>query len=347
MSDREAWLALTVEEAIEPGLPICDPHHHFWDYPGSRYLLDEFVADIGAGHRVVKTVFVECKQFYRSEGPEEFRPVGETEFIDRIAGPVNTLSGVTDVAAGIVGFADLSLGPAVQPVIEAQLEASRRFRGIRYASAWDENDGVHNAHTHPPRGLLGDQVFREGLACLEKPGLSFDAWLYHPQIPELTDLARAFPGLTIVLNHMAGPLGIGPYAGKREEVFEVWRRNMEELANCENVSIKLGGLTMSMSGFGWSKREIPPGSRELAEAMGPYYRSCIEQFGVQRCMFESNFPVDRASCSYTVQWNAFKRLSSGYSDEERSALFHDTANRIYRLNIESLSREDPGSPAPA
>jgi L-fuconolactonase len=331
MKDREAWLALTVEAAIEP-LPICDPHHHLWDYPGSRYLIDEFVADIGGGHRVGKTVFVECKQFYRNEGPKEFRAVGETAFIDRIAGPVNTRSGVTDVAAGIVGFADLSLGFAVQPVIEAHLEASRRFRGVRHASAWDDSDRVHDAHTNPPQGLLGDPAFREGLACLEKLGLTYDAWLYHPQIPELTNLARAFPGLTIVLDHMAGPLGIGPYAGQRDEIFEGWRSNMADLANCENVSVKLGGLTMSMSGFGWHKRQTPPGSRELAEVMGPYYQSCIEQFGVQRCMFESNFPVDRVSCSYTVQWNAFKRLSSGNSDAEKSALFHDTATRIYRLN---------------
>jgi L-fuconolactonase len=325
-------LGLMVEEAIEPGLPICDPHHHLWDYPGSRYLIDELAADLGAGHRVTKTVFVECKQFYRREGPVEFRPVGETGFIDRIAGPLETRSGVTDIAAGIVGFADLSLGHEVQAVIETHLEASSRFRGVRHASAWDESDRVHNAHTNPPRGLLGDKEFHAGLACLQKPGLSFDAWLYHPQIPELTNLARAFPDLTIVLNHMAGPLGIGPYAGHRKEVFGVWKGNMAELANCENVSVKLGGLTMSMSGFGWHKREAPAGSLELAEAMAPYYRSCIEQFGVQRCMFESNFPVDRASCSYTVLWNAFKRLTSGYSQAERSALFHDTAIRIYRLD---------------
>jgi len=332
MIDREAWLAQTVEEAIEPDLLICDPHHHIWDYPRSRYLVDEFVVDIGGGHRVIKTVFVECKQFYRNEGPEEFRPVGETVFVDSVAGPARTDSGVSEVAAGIVGFADLSLGSGVQAVLDAHLDASKRFRGVRHASAWDESDRVHNAHTNPPRGLLGNHMFRQGLACLEKLGLSYDAWLYHPQIPELTNLARAFPDLNIVLDHMAGPLGIGPYAGHREEVFEIWRSNMAELANCENVSVKLGGLTMSMSGFGWQKREIPPGSRELAEVMGPYYRSCIEQFGVQRCMFESNFPVDRASCSYTVQWNAFKRLTRGYSDAERSALFHDTAIGIYRLD---------------
>ncbi len=268
----------------------------------------------------------------RSDGPDELRPVGETEFVDQLAGQVETRCGVSEVAAGIVGFADLTLGPAVQPVLEAHLEASSRFRGVRHASAWDESERIHNAHTNPPRGLLGSREFRQGLACLEQQGLSFDAWLYHPQIPELTVLARAFPGLSMVLNHMAGPLGIGPYCGHREEVFRQWSSHLAELANCENVSVKLGGLSMTMSGFGWHKREAPPGSLELAEVMGPYYRTCIEHFGVERCMFESNFPVDRISCSYTVLWNAFKRLSSGYSGAERAALLHDTASRIYRLD---------------
>jgi len=331
VADREKWLSLTAEAAIEPELLICDPHHHLWDYPGSRYLIDEFSADIGGGHRVDKTVFVECRQFYRSDGPDAFRPVGETEFIDRIAGPVNTRSGVTDVAAGIVGFADLSLGSAVQPVIEAHLEASRRFRGVRHASAWDASDRVHNAHTNPPQYLFHDPEFRVGLACLERQGLSFDAWLFHPQIPELTDLAQAFPDLTVVLNHMAGPLGIGPYAENRDKEFANWEHSMAGLARCANVYIKLGGRCLTMAGFGWHKREAPPGSAELAATIGPYYRTCIEYFGPEHCMFESNFPVDRASCSYTVLWNAFKRLTEDYSASERAALFHDTASRVYRL----------------
>ncbi len=277
-------------------------------------------------------MFVECRQFYRGDGPVDLKPVGETEFVDRLAGPVETRFGVSDVAAGIVGFADLSLGPAVQPVLEAHMEASVRFRGVRHASAWHESERIHNAHTNPPQGLLGSSAFRQGLACLEKLGLSFDAWLYHPQLAELAELARLFPNLSIVLDHMAGPLGIGPYSGHREEVFAAWRGALAELAQCANVAVKLGGLTMTMSGFGWHKREAPPGSEELAQAMGPYYQACIELFGPGRCMFESNFPVDRASCSYTVLWNAFKRLSSGYSAAERAALFHDTASRIYRLD---------------
>lgn len=335
MADRNAWLALTREEAIEPELQICDPHHHLWDHPGSRYLVDEFLADIGGdssvGHKVVNTVFVECLQFYRPTGPVELMPVGETEFIDGIAGVYSTASGQTHVAAGIVGFADLALGTAVQTVLEAHIAASPRFSGIRHASAWDKSDQVHNAHTNPTPYLLQSQQFRQGLTCLQRLGLSYDAWVYHPQIPQLADLARAFPELTIVLDHMAGPLGIGPYAGQRDEVFSAWRDNLSGLARYNNVFVKLGGRTMNMAGFAWHKRALPPGSVEVAETMGPYYRTCIDLFGAERCMFESNFPVDRASCSYTVLWNAFKRLSGDYSPAERAALFHGTANRVYRL----------------
>ncbi|MCH9027884.1 MAG: amidohydrolase family protein [Proteobacteria bacterium] len=332
MTDQIPWLARTTEEAIEPDLLICDPHHHLWDLPESRYLVDELLKDIGGGHRVTTTVFVECVQMYRTDGPDEMRPVGETEFMERITGASESRAGNVRVAAGIVGFAELTLGPAVQQVIEAHMKESSRIRGLRYASAWDASEQIRNAHTKPPKDLLQNRAFRAGFACLGKLGLSFDAWLYHPQIPELADLARAFPDITIVLDHIGGPLGIGPYAGKREDVFALWRKNITELAQCANVVVKLGGLTMTMSGFGWHKRDAPPGSIELAEAMAPYYQTCIDCFGVERCMFESNFPVDRASCAYTIQWNAFKRLTQGYSQAERSALFHDTATRVYRLD---------------
>jgi len=332
MTEQIPWQARTAEKAIEPDLLICDPHHHLWDLPGSRYLVDELLQEIGGGHRVTRTVFVECLQMYRTDGPTELQPVGETEFVARITRECEGRADDVRVAAGIVGFADLTLGLPVQQVIEAHMRASKRFRGIRYTSAWDASDRIHNSHTNPPKDLLQSRAFRAGFACLSKLDLSFDAWVYHPQIPELADLARAFPEVTIVLDHIGGPLGIGPYADKREDVFALWRKNIAELAQCANVVVKLGGLTMTMSGFGWHKRDVPPGSVELAEAMGPYYRTCIECFGVERCMFESNFPVDRASCSYTIQWNAFKRLTQGYSQTERSALFHDTATRIYRLD---------------
>lgn len=331
MTEPLPWLERTREAILEPDLPLCDPHHHLWVYPSSRYLLDEFLHDVDSGHRIAATVYVECLQFYRTDGPEPLRPVGETEFVERVAAAHARTTGSRRIAAGIVGFADLTLGTGVLPVLEAQLAASDRFRGIRYATAWDASPEVRKAHTNPPPGLLGDPAFRAGLACLPRFGLSFDAWLYHTQFGELTDLARVFPELPIVLNHMGGPLGIGPYAGRREQVFAEWRRGLEDLARCPNVSVKLGGRTLTMSGFGWHKRDAPPGSAELAEAMGPYYRACIDLFGPARCMFESDFPVDRASCSYAVLWNAFKRLSREYSAADRSALLCDTAVRVYRL----------------
>jgi predicted TIM-barrel fold metal-dependent hydrolase len=331
MTALTEWLSRTTETALEPELPICDPHHHLWEYPTSRYLREEFLQDIDAGHRVLKTVHIECLMWYRSAGPAELRPVGETEFIHRVAELDERACGQRRIAAGIVGFADLTLGAAVLPVLKAHLAASDRFKGIRYATAWDPSSEIRATHTHPTAGLLLDPTFRAGFECLARLGLSFDAWLYHTQFPDLAHLARAFPTVTIVLDHMGGPLGIGPYAGRRAELLADWRARLAERAGCPNVVVKLGGRTMPMSGYGWHKRHAPPGSEELAAAMAPYYRVCIELFGAQRCMFESNFPFDRASCSYVVLWNAYKRVSQDYSAAERRALFHDTAERVYRL----------------
>ncbi len=295
-------------------------------------MLEELVAD-AEGHRVQKTVFVECMSMYNVDLPESLRPVGETEFVQGIAAQsASGQYGPMRAAAGIVGFADLCLGEAVDEVLEAHMRASpSRFRGIRHASGWHASDAIRNSHTRPHAGLLLEATFRRGFACLEKRGLSFDAWLYHPQLHELLDLARAFEGTTIVLDHVGGPLGIGPYVDRRSEVVDSWRRAIGELSNCPNVVVKLGGLTMPICGFGFNKREKPPSSIELADTLGPYYLFCIEQFGPDRCMFESNFPVDKASCSYGVLWNAFKRISQGFDAQERAALFHDTAARAYRL----------------
>ena len=330
MDDRTEWLSKTHEAPLDPDLEICDAHHHLWDRGGHRYLAEEFTHDT-TGHRVTKSVYVECLSMYREDGPEALRPVGETEFVDRITSAAPSQGSGLQVTAGIVGFADLTLGSAAGPVLEAHMEASARFRGIRYATAWDASDKVHDAHTKPGRHLLGAADFREGFQCLGALGLTFDAWLYFHQIPELIDLARAFPETTIILNHVGGPIGIGPHAGKREEVFTTWKTHIAELARCDNVFVKLGGMTMSLAGFGWHKRDKPAGSVELAEAMAPYFGACIERFGPDRCMFESNFPVDGTGASYTVLWNAFKRVAEGYSADERRALFHDTAVRTYKI----------------
>ena len=331
VTEREAWLKQTMEDPLDPDLPICDPHHHLWDRPGSRYVLEDLLQDTGAGHNIVQTVFVECRSEYRTDGPEEMRPLGETEFVESIA--VRSASGqygAMRAAAGIVGFADLTLGAAVAPVLEAHTAASKdRFRGIRHISAWDGSPDIRSSAG--TAGLLLDPKFREGFACLQQYGLSFDAWLYHPQIADLTDLAKAFPGTTIILDHVGGPLAIGPYAGQREKVFEDWKEAIAALSTCPNVVVKLGGLGMPICGFDWHERAAPPPSEELAATMAPYYMWCVEQFGASRCMFESNFPVGKVSYSYTVMWNAFKRIARDFSPEDRAALFHDTAVRAYRL----------------
>jgi L-fuconolactonase len=332
----QAWLDQHIEEALEPELPICDPHHHLWDYPHSRYLLDELLQDTGGGHNIRQTVFVECMAMYRQDGPEIMRPVGETEFVQGIAAQsASGQYGPCRAAAGIVSFADLMLGEGVIPVLQAHRAASQnRFRGVRHACSWDASDDIRNSHTRPPEHLYLQAKFREGFACLEEQGLVFDSWIYHTQLHELASLAREFPGVTIVLDHMGGPLGIGPYADKRAEVFELWQQGICELAACDNVVVKLGGLAMPINGFDWHKRSVPPSSEELAEVTAPYYLFCIEQFGVQRCMFESNFPVDKVSCSYTVLWNSFKRMVEDFSPQEKAALFHDTAVKVYSLEAE-------------
>jgi len=329
---REDWLAQVQEPIIEPALPICDPHPHLWDHPDSRYLLDELLADTGSGHNVVSTVFVECASMYRADGPEAVRPVGETEFVNGIAAmSASGGYGATRACAGIVSFADLCLGTQVGEVLDAHLAASPRFRGIRHAAGWDADDRVRNSHTNPTEGLLLDPEFRKGFAELGKRGLSFDAWLYHPQIGQLTDLARAFPDTVIIFDHFGGPLGIGPYAGQREEIFIQWKQDVAALAECGNVYAKLGGLVMPINGFGFHKQDTPPTSDEIVAATSRYFRHAIECFGAERCMFESNFPVDKQSCSYPVLWNAFKKLVADASDTEKQWLFHDSACAAYRI----------------
>ena len=320
----------TDEAPLEPDLPICDTHHHLWRRPDNPYLLDDFLRDASGGHRIVSSVAVECGAMYREAGLPELRPVGETEFLEGIATENATAGSPTTVAAAIVAYADLALGDAVAGVLEAHLEASpTRLRGIRYSTMWDASDSFRSV---PRAGLLQDTAVRQGFARLQPLGLSFDAWLYHPQLPELVELARDFPEVAVILDHIGGPLGLGPYEGRREEVFQAWSADITALSSCPNVVLKLGGVGSLRSGYDWHTRDSGPGSAELAEAMRPYFEFCIEKFGAGRCMFESNFPVDRVSYSYGSVWNAFKMLSRGYSETERAALFHDTATRVYRLD---------------
>lgn len=322
-----------IEEVLEPELVICDPHHHLWDLNGSRYLLSEFAADIGQGHRIESTVFVECTAFYSDEGPANLRYVGETAAIAELGNQADSgRYGPSRIAAGIVGRVDLNDVSTVEQALDAHLRAGQgRFKGVRHCAAWDPAPSIRRSHTDPPPNLYRSVAFQQGFAKLEPAGLSFDAWLYHPQIPDLTALARAFPDTPIMLDHVGGPLGIGPYAGRRDEVFAQWAGDIGELARCENVWVKLGGLGMTVCGFSFPKEEPRASSERLADAWRPYVDTCIEAFGAGRAMFESNFPMDKVSCSYTVLWNAFKRLAAGASAEEKAALFHDNAQAFYRL----------------
>ena len=334
------WLALTQEPALEPEIPICDPHHHFWDFraariPHQRYLLHELVSDISSGHNVRSTVFVEARAMYRADGPEEMRPVGEVEFVQGLAAAsASGLYGPARAAAAIVGHADLTLGERVQPVLEALQAASpNRFRGIRHSVTWDPHPEVENTAAHKMEGQLGSKDFRAGARVLARMGLSLEGWLFFPQLSELADFSRAVPDLTIILNHIGGLLRVGPYANRDDEVLAIWRSGIAAVADCPNVNIKLGGIGMPRTGFDWHARNKPIGSEELAESMAPFMTYCIEQCGPDRSMFESNFPVDKVSYSYNVMYNAFKRLSKGYSASERAAMFHDTAARVYRIDV--------------
>ena len=335
-ADRDAWLELTTEDAIDPGLPICDPHHHLWDRPGDRYMIDEVTSDLGSGHNVVQTLFVECGSMYRALEPGKMRSVGEVDFVRGIAAQSDSgLYGPSRVAAGIVGFADLNLGAAVAPVLEALDSAgSGRFRSIRHACSWDAFEELQSARSSHP-GMMADAKFREGFDVLQRMGYGFDALVYHPQLSELADLAGAFPDAVIILNHIGRPLGVGPYAGRRDEVFQVWKKDMTALAERPNVVVKVGGLGNQVSGFDWHTRSVPPDSTELAETTAPYYLHTIEAFGPERCMFESNFPVDKNSYSYTVVWNSFKRMTASFTAAEKTQLFHDTAATAYRLPLVS------------
>ena len=331
------WLALTPEPALEPEIPICDPHHHFWDYrtqriPYQRYLLHELAADISSGHNVRSTVFVEARSMYRTAGPEEMRSVGEVEFVQGLAAAsASGVYGPGRAAAAIIGHADLKLGDRVEAVLDALQAASpNRFRGIRHSVSWDSHSGMDNRES---QGVLATDNFRAGARVLARKGMSLEGWMNASQLPELADFAKAVPDLTVILNHIGGLMRTGPYAGREDEVMAAWRTGIAAVAACPNVNMKLGGIGMPRTGFDWHERDQPIGSEELAESMAPLMNYCIEQFGPSRCMFESNFPVDKVSYSYHVMYNAFKRLSKGYSATERADMFHDTAARVYRIEV--------------
>jgi L-fuconolactonase len=331
------WLALTQEDILEPDLPICDPHHHFWDFrlgriPYQRYLLPELIADVDQGHNVRSTVFIEARAMYRADGAIEMRPVGEVEFVQGLAAAsASGLYGKTRAAATIIGHADLKGGDRVAPVLEALQAASpNRFKGIRHIVTWNADPRVESRERE---GVLALPEFRAGAKVLARMNLTLDTICCWPQLPEMVAFARAVPELTIIMNHLGGLNRTGPFAGKDDEVMPAWRAGMADLATCPNVLLKLGGMGMPRFGFDWHLRDMPVGSEELARQIAPLMDYCIEKFGPDRCMFESNFPVDKVSFSHPVLYNAFKRYSEGFLPEERHALFHDTAGKAYRVAI--------------
>ena len=331
---RNDWLARRQEEIIEPDLPIVDPHHHLVERPETgRYLLPELLADTNSGHNIVATVYLEWLSMYRADGPAEMKPVGEVEFANGVAAmAASGAYGKTRACDGIVGLADLALGGAVEKVLQAEIAAGGgRFKGIRYISATDPDQAAWGSPVTRPPGMLMQSKVREGFAKLAPLGLVFDSFMFHPQIGDLIDLARAFPETPIVLDHVGGAIGLGRYKGKRDEVFAEWSDRIKELATCPNVHVKLGGLGMRVFGFDVHEQPEPPSSETLAGLWRPHIETCIAAFGPERSMFESNFPVDKGSGSYQVFWNAFKRIAAGCSAGEKAALFSGTASRFYKL----------------
>ncbi|WP_108661219.1 amidohydrolase family protein [Acuticoccus kandeliae] len=334
---RHDWLADTQEAAIDPARVIIDPHHHLWERPESPYLAPDLVKDLKAGHNVVATVYVEAHAHYREGGDPLLRPIGEVEFAAEVGRVAATTRGTPRIAAGIIGTADLNAGARVGKVLDLMIVAGEgRFCGIRSSSVHHPDPEARGSMLNYPPGVLEGPAFREGLAELMRRGLTFDAWMYHTQLDDVIDLARAFPDLPIILNHVGGAIGIGPYADKRDEVFAVWREAILRVGECPNIRVKIGGLGMRLFGFGLHDLPKAPSSETVAEVLRPYVETAIEAFGPDRAMFESNFPVDKGSFSYVVFWNALKRITAAMSEDEKTDLFARTAARTYALPVPEL-----------
>ena len=330
MFNNSAWLAQIKEDVLDPDRDIVDPHHHLWPQPSMGYNLAELLSDTTDGHCVSQTVYMECGAAYFEDGPEHLKCVGETEFIATAAKLAREEGGPTQIA-GLVARADLRDGNLDSTLEAHEAAAEGLFRGIRQAGACAEGiEGLIIPGGAEAR-LFEQDAFRRGVEHLGAKGLTFDTWLYHFQLPEFIELARAIPDTTMILDHFGTPLGVGPFADQREAIFEKWKSDIEALAKCPNVFMKLGGLAMPDNGFGWYGREMPPTSDEFVDAQLPYYEHTIAYFGPERCMFESNFPVDRLSVGYRVLWNAFKKMTSHFSEEDKNLMFSGVARKVYRL----------------
>ena len=330
-SEHLKWLAQVEEEIVDPDRPIVDPHHHLWtDAVLPRYMLDDLWADTESGHNVVKTVFVECNASYRESGPEQLRSLGEVEFVVAAARESAESRGGRAEISAIVSHADLTLD-GIEEILDQHARAGQGlFRGVRHIGARDDDDALL-IPGRAPAGLYRGEEFRRGLKALGRLGCSFDAWHYYHQNSSFAELARAVPDTLMVLDHFGTPIGVGQYANRRDEVFDAWKESVSEVAQCPNVVAKLGGLAMPDNGMGWMGRDLPPTSDEFQEVQAPYYLHTIEAFGPDRCMFESNFPVDKYSISYPVLWNGLKKIVAAFSEDEKNAMFSGTATRVYRL----------------
>ncbi|MDA1076565.1 MAG: amidohydrolase family protein [Proteobacteria bacterium] len=326
---HEAWIDQVIEAPLEADLPICDAHHHLWldtGHTGWPYTLQDLHKDTGCGHNIKQTVFLECHAQYHREGPEHLRCIGETEFVAQAA-QQSSGSGQAEIAA-IIGNADMALGDAVEEVLLAhELAGAGRFRGVRYSTAQD----AHPPLAMRPSAPMSNANYLAGVRKVGALGYSFDAMVYYPQLPQLLDVLRAVPDTPVVINHLGCILGTGPYKDRRDEILAFWRKAMADLATCPNAFLKLGGIGMPMMGFRWDKQARPPTSEQLAAPWREPIQYAIETFGPDRCMFESNFPVDKRGAGYGVLWNAYKRIASAYSPAEKRDLFHNTAARAYRL----------------
>lgn len=330
MWKNDAWLGLLKEDIVDPDRKIIDTHHHLWHHPARLYDLDDLWADTGAGHNVTQTVFVECGSSYLEEGPDYLVPVGETIYVAERA-LLSRDNPQQATISGIVSHADLT-HPRLDEILDAHEEAGcGLFRGIRHAGAHAEHAEALSIPGRAPKGLYENEAFRKGVARLGERGLTYDTWHYHYQNKSFCELAEAVPDTVMILDHFGTPLGVGPYADQHEAIFEIWKEDVFAIAQCRNVVAKLGGLAMPDNGFGWDKRQTPPSSDEFVEAQARYYHHMIDCFGADRCMFESNFPVDRLSISYRVLWNGLKKIASGFDNAEQDQMFSGTAKRVYKI----------------
>ena len=330
------WIARAEpEEVLLPDLPIVDTHHHLWVRPGYPYLVPELAADIATSHNVVATVFADCGAFYRASGPEHLKPVGETEFVvGQAAQSASGLYGRARIAEAMFGYADLKRGDAVRGVLEAHAQASNgRFRGVRFQANWDSSGQIRGgAPATGPHLLIEDRVLA-GLRVLADMRMVLDVYVFFTQLDDVVAAARAVPDLTIVLNHCGGPLGYGPYAENQDEHYRTWKRGVLAVAQQPNVLCKLCGVLNRSASWDYLHAERPATSQQIAEAWRQWIEPCIEAFGPDRCMFESNYPVEKVGVTYTALWNAYKRLTMNASEQEKQALFSGTGARTYGISI--------------